>query len=76
MDLLNVKLPINPCEESEKDHRDVEPGHDEEVEDAVLKDRSHQPVHAGLAVVSLEPEDEEDDADDGDEVCEVCEDFG
>ena len=30
-----------PCEESEEYHRDVEYCHDEEVENAILEDRSH-----------------------------------
>jgi len=47
----------------------VERRHDEEVENAVLENGLHQPAHAGLAVVSFEPEDKDHDANEGDEVC-------
>lgn len=36
--------------------------HDEEIKNAVLKDRSHQPGHARLTTVSFEFKDEDDDA--------------
>lgn len=57
-----------PTEGGEKNHRDVEPRHDKEIHDAVLKDRSHQPVHARLAVVRLELQDEDDKANEGNKV--------
>jgi len=36
----------HPREESEKHHRYVKPRHDEEIENAVLEDCSHQSAHA------------------------------
>ena len=73
---------IYPANDSETDHRDVEPGHDEEIENAILENRSHQPGHPGLAVASLEFQDEDDDAYESNEVYlgvripNICETFG
>ena len=52
-----------PGEDGEKYHRDVEPRHNEEIENAVLEHRPHQLCHARLAVVGIESQDEDDEAD-------------
>jgi len=59
----------HPTEDSRNRHRDVKRRHDEEVENAVLENRSQQPGHAGLTVVRFELEDEGDNANKGDKVC-------
>ena len=46
----------------------MEACHDEEVEDAVLEDCSHQPGHARLAVVGPVFQHEDDDANDGNKI--------
>ena len=43
--------------------------HDEEIENAIFENGLHQPAHAGLTVVSFEPEDEDDNANKGDKIC-------
>lgn len=47
----------------------MEPHHDEEIENAVLKDRSHQPIHTRLPVVSFELQYEDDNGKEGNQVC-------
>lgn len=47
----------------------MEPHHDEEIENAILENRSHQSGHARLAVLSFEFRDEDDDANEGNKVC-------
>lgn len=59
-----------PGEESAKHHCDVKRSHDEEIQDAILENRSHQPRHARLAVVGFELEDEDDNANQGNQVCD------
>jgi len=60
----------------------VESHHDEEVEGSVSEDRSHQPGHPGLAVISFQLEDEDDDANEGNKVylevrfSDICETVG
>lgn len=58
-----------PDEESEKQHSDVEPHHDEEVQNAVLNDRPHQSRHTRPAIVHSELQDEGSDANEGNQVC-------
>ena len=47
----------------------MEHHHNEEIEDAVLKDRPHQSGHTRLASVRFELGHEDDKADEGDNVC-------
>ena len=68
-----------PGEESEERHRDVEPRHDEEKQNAVLENSPQQPAHVRLAVVSLQLQGEDDNANGGENVCkgvrrpDICE---
>ena len=59
-----------PVRDREDHHRDVKRCHDEEIENAVLENGSHQAGHARLAPNSLEPGDEDDDRDESNDVCE------
>jgi hypothetical protein len=67
-DLRNVHS--YPGEESEKRDHDVKGGHGEEIQDSVLENRSQQPIHTQLAVVSFELEGEENNANEGNNICE------
>ena len=60
-------------EESEKGNHDVKGSHDEEVKDAIVENRSHQPGHGKLVVVSSEPEDEDNNASECNQICAQCE---
>ena len=62
-----------PSKESEKYHRDVERRHDEEIENTVLENRSHQPVHVRPAVTSFELKNKKDHANKSNEVYRGCE---
>ena len=46
----------------------MEPRHNEEIKNAVLKDRSHQPGHTRLTTVSFEFKDEHDNTGESNEV--------
>ena len=59
-----------PVRERADQHCDVERRHDEEIENAVLENGSHQAGHARLAPISLELEDEDDEANESNDVCE------
>ena len=48
----------------------MEHGHDEEIENAVLENGSHQAGHARLAPISLELEDEDYEGNESNDVCE------
>ena len=48
----------------------MESRHDEEIENAVLENGSHQAGHARLAPISLELEDEDYEANESNDVCE------
>lgn len=48
----------------------MERSHDGEIQDAILKNRSQQPSHTRLAVLSFEPEGEGNDANEGNQICE------
>ena len=56
--------------DSEGQHREVERCHDEEIEDAVLENGSHQAGHARLATNSLEFEDEDYEGNESNDVCD------
>ena len=58
-----------PAGDGENRHRNVEHRHDEEIENAILENRSQQPGHAGLAVVNFELVDKGDNAEEGDKIC-------
>ena len=47
----------------------MEHRHDEKIENAVLKNSSHQAGHARLASLSLELEDEDNEANESNDVC-------
>lgn len=55
--------------DGKEQHCDVEPRHDEEIKNAILKKGSHQAGHARLALISLELEDEDNKANEGKDVC-------
>ena len=55
--------------DGKEQHCDVEPRHDEEIKNAILKKGSHQAGHARLALISLELEDEDNKANKGNNIC-------
>ena len=59
-----------PVRDSEVQHREVERCHDEEIENAVLENGSHQAGHARLAPNSLKLEYEDHEGNESNDVCE------
>ena len=57
-----------PVRDSEGQHRNVERCRDEEIENAVLENGSHQAGHARLASLSLELEDEDYEGNESNDV--------